>query len=59
MKCDTCLHHCRSVVSENGLHFICGLSARAASNCITGKKDHYVEDHFREVPKMMGKEEEK
>ena len=37
MKCDNCLHHCRAVISENGLHFICGLSDRAANNCQPGE----------------------
>lgn len=51
MKCDTCLHHCRPVISENGLHFICGLSDRKAGNCIMGKKDHYVENPLKREEK--------
>lgn len=40
MKCDTCLNS-RTVVSENGYHPICCLSARKANACIlTGK--HYI-----------------
>lgn len=55
MKCDTCLNYCRAVISENGLHFICGLSDRAANNCIMGKKDHYTatESQFRDATKKI------
>lgn len=51
MKCDTCVHSCRAVISENGLHFICGLSNRAANNCFMGRKDHYVEDSLKREAK--------
>ena len=33
MKCDRCLHT-RLIVSENGIHPICTLSAKAAKNCL-------------------------
>lgn len=39
--CDHCLN-ARTVVSENGLHSICTLSAKAATNCLLGVKDHFV-----------------
>lgn len=41
-KCAACAHNCRPVVSESGLHFVCVLSARAAMNCLRGKKDRYT-----------------
>ena len=43
MKCDSCLNS-RPVQSENGIHFICCLSSRAAMKCLTGEKDRYVEN---------------
>ena len=47
MKCDTCVNNNRLVLSENGYHYICGLSNKAAKNCITGKADHYYPDQER------------
>ena len=41
-RCDKCLHT-RLVMSENGLHPVCALSAKAAKDCITGKKDHFLQ----------------
>lgn len=39
--CDVCVHS-RLIVSENGFHFACTLSSRAAMNCISGKKNAFV-----------------
>ena len=47
MKCDTCFNHSRVIVSENGIHTICCMSARAAVKCITGEKDRYIENPMR------------
>lgn len=41
MKCDNCLN-ARRVISENGLHSICCLSEKVATDCIMGKKDQRV-----------------
>ena len=46
MKCDTCLNS-RPIVSENGIHFNCCLSSKAAMKCMTGEKDGYVEHPMR------------
>ena len=40
-KCEECLHS-RMIVSENGYHAVCCLSQRAAMNCMTNKKNHFV-----------------
>lgn len=40
-SCTNCVNR-RLIISENGLHAVCGLSAAAARNCILGKKDHFV-----------------
>ena len=40
--CARCIHR-RGIISENGFHYVCGLSWQAARNCILGKKQHYVE----------------
>lgn len=40
-SCDKCLHT-RLIMSENGLHRVCALSAQAARNCLLGKKDHFL-----------------
>lgn len=40
-KCDTCLNS-RPVISENGMHNVCGLSHKAERDCILGKKDRCV-----------------
>lgn len=42
-NCSTCVHR-RPIISENGMHYVCGLSWQAARNCITGTKDRYKED---------------
>lgn len=44
--CDTCLNS-RPVVSENGIHYACCLSGRAAVQCLTGMKDRYIEHPMR------------
>lgn len=41
-KCECCLNS-RAVISENGLHYVCCLSQRAAVNCMTGKLSHFKE----------------
>lgn len=38
-KCENCLNRI-PVMSENGLHYNCGLSEKKALECITGEKDH-------------------
>lgn len=41
-KCDNCLNS-RSIMSENGLHRVCGLRDEyEAVDCLTGKKDMRV-----------------
>lgn len=40
-KCDKCLKS-RIIVSENGPHGICTLPPKAATDCITGKKDRFL-----------------
>ena len=42
--CARCVHR-RGIISENGFHYVCGLSWQAARNCILGKKKHYEEIH--------------
>jgi len=42
MKCDKCLNS-RPIMSENGLHRVCGLSnEKEAVDCLIGKVDHSV-----------------
>ena len=42
MKCDKCLNS-RPVMSENGLHRVCGLRDEdEAMECLMGKVDHSV-----------------
>lgn len=41
-KCDKCLNS-RPIMSENGLHRVCGLpDEKAAMNCLMGKKSERV-----------------
>jgi hypothetical protein len=44
--CSRCVHR-RGIISENGFHYVCGLSWQSARNCILGKKQHY-----EEIPKL-------
>ena len=46
-KCSRCAHR-RGIISENGFHYVCGLSWQAANNCIRGKKNRYGE-----IPKFI------
>ena len=46
--CDTCLNS-RPIVSENGIHYTCCLSSRAAIQCLTGKKDGYIKHPMLKV----------
>jgi len=46
MECDTCLNS-RPIVSENGIHYACCLSGRAAVQCMTGQKDRYIKHPMR------------
>lgn len=39
--CERCLNG-RPIISENGFHPICCLSQKAAIDCMTGKKNHFV-----------------
>lgn len=41
-KCDSCLNS-RQIVSENGMHYVCGLSHREASNCVFSHYKYYIE----------------
>lgn len=40
-KCDKCIKS-RIIVSENGYHGICTLPPKAATDCVTGKKDRFL-----------------
>lgn len=40
-KCDKCIKS-RIIVSENGYHGVCTLPPKAATDCITGKKDRFL-----------------
>lgn len=62
-KCDTC-KNARSIISENGLHYICGLTNHKAMNCIRGERDYYEDSIGEKLRKMrekknadMGKQE--
>ena len=46
-NCSTCVHR-RPIISENGLHYVCGLSWQTARSCITGRKCYYAE-----IPKFV------
>lgn len=41
MKCETCLNS-RTVISENGYHFVCALSDKKAVSCITNDYKYYA-----------------
>lgn len=43
-KCDICVMS-RVVVSENGYHSLCTLSAKAARDCLLGKRDRCLPVH--------------
>lgn len=51
-RCDMCLNSSH-IISENGFHTICCLSEKNSLECITGKKDHYIQ---HPAFKMGGKE---
>ena len=40
-KCEKCLNRV-PVMSENGLHYNCGLSEKEALECLISEKDHSV-----------------
>jgi hypothetical protein len=42
VRCDSCLN-ARTIVSENGYHSSCCLSEKQAMDCITKKKDSFIE----------------
>lgn len=46
-NCSTCVNR-RAIISENGFHYVCGLSPQAARSCILGKKYRYAE-----IPKFI------
>ena len=46
MRCDTCLH-ARSVISENGMHYVCCLSDKEVLYCLTGQEDSYVKNPMK------------
>ena len=39
-RCDVCLNS-RAIVSEEDIHFVCGLSQKKALDCLMGVKDSY------------------
>lgn len=39
-KCESCFNS-KLIISENGYHYECALWSKKATDCITGKKDHY------------------
>lgn len=41
-NCDKCVHR-RGIISENGFHYVCGLSWQAARKCMFGNGQHYEE----------------
>ena len=59
-KCDRCLHG-RTIVSENGLHSVCGLSAKIAIDCMTNRKSHLSIFYWKgdEYVSAFGEEAEK
>ena len=54
-KCETCLNS-RVIISENGCHSVCCLSQKKAVDCITKRKDYYVENPSTRTPKERGGE---
>ena len=46
IKCESCLNS-RFIVSENGSHYVCCLSGRAAVQCMTGQRDGYIKKPTR------------
>ena len=46
IKCESCLNS-RFIVSENGSHYVCCLSGRAAVQCMTGQRDGYIKKPMR------------
>ena len=51
-NCSRCTHR-RGIISENGFHFVCGLSHQAARNCFLG-----IKDRFEELPKYEWREKD-
>ena len=45
-RCEKCLNHI-PVISENGMHYNCGLSEREALECLTKAKDHSAVLHTK------------
>lgn len=57
-KCDRCLNR-RAIISENGYHLVCALSARAARDCISGKSDKFfstMPDEIRDMARSIVEE---
>lgn len=50
MRCDTCIN-ARAILSENGWHYVCALSSKASSKCITGVKIQYTKSPEKESDK--------
>ena len=50
--CDRCIHT-RLILSENGYHSICTLSAKAAANCLKNTRDHFVTLHEWDETKRL------
>lgn len=40
-KCESCFNS-RPIISENGIHYSCCLSAKKARDCVFGDWKHYV-----------------
>ena len=40
-ECEKCLNS-RPIISENGYHYICCLSQKAATDCMIGKKSQFT-----------------
>lgn len=56
MKCNTCLNS-RPAISENGVHFVCCLSAQAAKKCIFDGK-RYIKNPMPTVEAVLTRMEE-
>jgi hypothetical protein len=41
-NCARCRNR-RGIISENGFHYVCGLSWKKARDCILGIRKHYFE----------------
>lgn len=51
-KCDKCLNS-RPIISENDYHFICCLSSKKATDCITHTKDYFISRSNIDINKIL------